>query len=193
MKGDPKVIEYLNRALRSELTAINQYWLHYRLQADWGVGKLAKKSREESVEEMHHADPPKDAYFIPNQIVDLVPNVLDPDVVDPLVDEPVEGLHVPPVPGVVHPAGELVGAVVDLRQRANAEPALVARRHTVIEVEEVALRAYAAVPRGGRVRGRRRLCGAASVAGRARGRGDEEQNDAGQQVQTRKHDKPTHR
>ncbi|MFN3262948.1 MAG: bacterioferritin [Pikeienuella sp.] len=56
MKGDPKVIEYLNRALRSELTAINQYWLHYRLQADWGVGKLAKKSREESVEEMHHAD-----------------------------------------------------------------------------------------------------------------------------------------
>ncbi|WP_340107405.1 bacterioferritin [Pikeienuella sp. HZG-20] len=56
MKGDAKAIEYLNRALRSELTAINQYWLHYRLQADWGVGKLAKKSREESVEEMHHAD-----------------------------------------------------------------------------------------------------------------------------------------
>ncbi|MEX2520213.1 MAG: bacterioferritin [Paracoccaceae bacterium] len=56
MKGDPKVIEFLNRALRSELTAISQYWLHYRLQADWGVSKLAKKSREESVEEMHHAD-----------------------------------------------------------------------------------------------------------------------------------------
>lgn len=56
MKGDAKTIEYLNRALRSELTAINQYWLHYRLQADWGVGKLAKKSREESIEEMHHAD-----------------------------------------------------------------------------------------------------------------------------------------
>lgn len=56
MKGDPKVIDYLNRALRSELTAINQYWLHYRLQADWGFGKIAAKSREESVEEMHHAD-----------------------------------------------------------------------------------------------------------------------------------------
>lgn len=56
MKGDPKVIDYLNRALRSELTAINQYWLHYRLQKDWGFGKIAAKSREESVEEMHHAD-----------------------------------------------------------------------------------------------------------------------------------------
>jgi len=56
MKGDTKVIEYLNRALRSELTAINQYWLHYRLQHDWGYTKLAQKSREESIEEMHHAD-----------------------------------------------------------------------------------------------------------------------------------------
>lgn len=56
MKGDAKVIEYLNAALRSELTAINQYWLHYRLQKDWGFGKIAKKSREESIEEMHHAD-----------------------------------------------------------------------------------------------------------------------------------------
>lgn len=56
MKGDPKVIEYLNKGLRSELTAVSQYWLHYRLQADWGVGKLAAKSRAESIEEMHHAD-----------------------------------------------------------------------------------------------------------------------------------------
>ena len=56
MKGDKGVIDYLNKALRSELTAISQYWLHYRLQHDWGYGKLAKKSREESVEEMHHAD-----------------------------------------------------------------------------------------------------------------------------------------
>jgi bacterioferritin len=56
MKGDPGVIDYLNRGLRSELTAINQYWLHYRLQADWGFGRLARKSREESIEEMHHAD-----------------------------------------------------------------------------------------------------------------------------------------
>jgi len=56
MKGDPKVIEYLNAALRSELTAINQYWLHYRLQDDWGYGRIAAKSREESLEEMVHAD-----------------------------------------------------------------------------------------------------------------------------------------
>jgi bacterioferritin len=56
MKGDKGVIEYLNKALRAELTAINQYWLHYRLQADWGLGKLAKKSRAESIEEMGHAD-----------------------------------------------------------------------------------------------------------------------------------------
>ena len=56
MKGDAKVIEYLNAALRSELTAVNQYWLHYRLQEDWGYGKIAAKSRAESIEEMHHAD-----------------------------------------------------------------------------------------------------------------------------------------
>ncbi len=56
MKGDTKVIDYLNAALRSELTAVSQYWLHYRLQEDWGFGHLAAKSREESIEEMHHAD-----------------------------------------------------------------------------------------------------------------------------------------
>lgn len=56
MKGDPKVIEYLNKALRVELTAVSQFWLHYRLQKDWGYGKLAKKMREESIEEMEHAD-----------------------------------------------------------------------------------------------------------------------------------------
>lgn len=56
MKGEPKVIEYLNAALRSELTAVSQYWLHYRLQEDWGYGHLAAKSRAESIEEMHHVD-----------------------------------------------------------------------------------------------------------------------------------------
>ena len=56
MKGDAKVIEFLNSALRSELTAVSQYWLHYRLQEDWGVGHLADKSRAESIEEMQHAD-----------------------------------------------------------------------------------------------------------------------------------------
>lgn len=56
MKGDAKVIDYLNAGLRSELTAVSQYWLHYRLQQDWGFGHLADKSRAESIEEMHHAD-----------------------------------------------------------------------------------------------------------------------------------------
>jgi bacterioferritin len=52
MQGDARVIEYLNRSLRHELTAINQYWLHYRLLDNWGYRDLAKKS----IEEMEHAD-----------------------------------------------------------------------------------------------------------------------------------------
>jgi bacterioferritin len=56
MKGDPKVIDYLNKGLRSELTAVSQYWLHFRILNDWGYKDLAKKWREESIEEMHHAD-----------------------------------------------------------------------------------------------------------------------------------------
>ncbi|MPZ57688.1 MAG: bacterioferritin [Rhizobiales bacterium] len=56
MKGDPKVIEYLNKGLRSELTAINQYWIHYRMLDNWGYTDLAKKWRKESIEEMQHAD-----------------------------------------------------------------------------------------------------------------------------------------
>lgn len=56
MKGDQGVIDYLNKALRAELTAVSQYWLHYRLQDDWGYGRLAKKTRGESIEEMQHAD-----------------------------------------------------------------------------------------------------------------------------------------
>ena len=56
MKGDAKVIDYLNQSLRHELTAVNQYWLHFRLLEDWGYGKLAKKERKESIEEMQHAD-----------------------------------------------------------------------------------------------------------------------------------------
>ena len=56
MKGDEKVIEFLNKALTNELTAINQYWLHYRVLADWGLQRLADKEREESIDEMKHAD-----------------------------------------------------------------------------------------------------------------------------------------
>jgi bacterioferritin len=56
MKGNAKVIEYLNHALRHELTAVNQYWLHYRLLDNWGYKVLAKKWRAESIEEMQHAD-----------------------------------------------------------------------------------------------------------------------------------------
>src|SRR5260370_21675052 len=56
MQGEARVIEYLNRGLRHELAAINQYWLHYRLLDNWGYRALAKKWRQESIEEMQHAD-----------------------------------------------------------------------------------------------------------------------------------------
>ena len=56
MKGDDKVIDFLNQALTNELTAINQYWLHYRVLDDWGVHKLAEYERHESIDEMKHAD-----------------------------------------------------------------------------------------------------------------------------------------
>jgi bacterioferritin len=92
MKGDPKVIEHLNKALRLELTAINQYWLHYRLVEDWGYVKLAKREREESIEEMHHADRLADRIIflegLPNmqqlnplQIGQTVKEVLEADLV----------------------------------------------------------------------------------------------------------------
>jgi bacterioferritin len=56
MKGDPRTIELLNEALKNELTAINQYWLHYRMLDNWGVTKLAEYERHESIDEMKHAD-----------------------------------------------------------------------------------------------------------------------------------------
>jgi len=76
MKGEPKVIEYLNKALRHELTAVNQYWLHYRLLENWGLKDLAKKWRAESIEEMQHADKLIDRIIF----LDGFPNmqVLDP-------------------------------------------------------------------------------------------------------------------
>lgn len=56
MNGDQKVIEFLNKALFNELTAINQYWLHYRMLDNWGIKKLAEYERHESIDEMKHAD-----------------------------------------------------------------------------------------------------------------------------------------
>jgi bacterioferritin len=56
MKGDARVIELLNEALKNELTAVNQYWLHYRLLDNWGIHRLAEFERHESIDEMKHAD-----------------------------------------------------------------------------------------------------------------------------------------
>src|SRR3954447_9453862 len=76
MLGDPRVIEYLNKGLRSELTAVNQYWLHYRLLNNWGLLEMAKVWRKESIEEMEHADKFTDRILF----LDGFPNmqVLDP-------------------------------------------------------------------------------------------------------------------
>ena len=76
MKGDARVIEYLNRGLRHEMTAINQYWLHYRLLGNWGYKDLAKYWRKELIEEMEHADKIIDRIIF----LDGFPNmqVLDP-------------------------------------------------------------------------------------------------------------------
>lgn len=56
MRGDDQVISFLNAALKNELTAINQYWLHYRLLDHWGMARLAEYERHESIDEMKHAD-----------------------------------------------------------------------------------------------------------------------------------------
>ena len=76
MQGDPQVIDYLNKGLRHELTTINQYWLHYRLLANWGLLEMAKVWRKESIEEMEHADRITDRIIF----LDGFPNmqVLDP-------------------------------------------------------------------------------------------------------------------
>lgn len=73
MKGDVKVIEYLNAQLKNELTAINQYFMHYRLMKHWGFDKLAKKEYEESIGEMKHADRLMDRILM----LDGLPNLQD--------------------------------------------------------------------------------------------------------------------
>jgi bacterioferritin len=56
MRGDDQVIQFLNAVLKNELTAINQYWLHYRMLDHWGIHRLAEYERHESIDEMKHAD-----------------------------------------------------------------------------------------------------------------------------------------
>ena len=106
MKGDEKVIDFLNEALKNELTAINQYWLHYRMLDNWGVARLAEYERSESIDEMKHAD------RLAERILFLEREVGLQDLLDGLADaQAAEHLEIGQAAQKQDAVGQLVGVL----------------------------------------------------------------------------------